>query len=147
MPERPAPAPTQIGCEPKETRDISVDPAKMPAIGSCVHVRALAGFETIHHVDPSHHPDDDVQQSAYLYKDAKDFERWQGPTDHPPSFRIGLVWRIGIPAALIRRYPQFVEVRGRLVRCEKPDCAVAALVDRTGRFASSGACDDVGKSG
>lgn len=117
-PPKPPSPPAHAACTAKESREMAADLGSIPARGSCVRIRALAAYEKVHHTDPLQFPHDtDFRETVYLYRNAGDFGRWQGPIDSPPAFRIALLWKDGIPAGLKKRYPQFVEVVGRMSNC------------------------------
>lgn len=81
--------------------------------GKCVHLRGLARIETLYHVGPG---EGENTTTAYLYKNGADLAAWSGDRDHPPTFRIALLWQSGSPEGL-KKYPQFIEVTGRFIFC------------------------------
>lgn len=122
-----AASPFDTACATNETQ--AAELAALPQFaGKCVRVRGLAALDEAAFEDPLKSPDANKKIGiVYLYKDAADFSRWQGPRDHTSGSRLALLWRAGPPDAFGKKYPQFVEVSGRLLKCvDVPDCRWAS---------------------
>ena len=129
VPPPPPEPPLNFTCAANETTALEYDVFPVSLRGKCIGTRGLAAVETLRDIH-----DGTSVTTVYLYKNGSDLATWNGSRDHPPTFRIALIWQAGLPDSF-KSHPRFIEIIGRYTQCVgKAICGNAAMAIAVSSF-------------